>query len=300
MFELIKANKRRSALLIASFVVLLSLVGAAFGLLLGAGPTGAIIALVFSGAMAFASYWKADSIALAVSRAKPADPQQYQRLHNLVEGLCIAAGLPKPRVYIVDDPAPNAFATGRNPKHAAIAVTTGLLEKLNRVELEGVIAHELSHVRNYDILVSTLAVTLVGSIALLTNFGMRMMWWNGGRVRRDGDRDGGNPLALLGLVLLIFAPFIAKAMQAAVSRRRETLADVSACQMTRYPPGLISALEKLRDDTTVTHSATTATAHLWIEQPMSGVGDEGKFGRLNRMFDTHPPLEERIALLREL
>ena len=281
-------------------MVLVSLVGWAFGLLLGSGPIWAIVALVFSGAMAFASYWKADAIALAVSRAKPADPQQYQRLHNLVEGLCIAAGLPKPRVYIVDDPAPNAFATGRNPKHAAIAVTTGLLEKLNRVELEGVIAHELSHVRNYDILVSTLAVTLVGSIALLTNIGMRMMWWNGGRVRRDGDRNGGNPLAILGLVLLIFAPIIAKLMQAAVSRRRETLADVSACQMTRYPPGLISALEKLRDDVTVTHSATTATAHLWIEQPLSGVGDAGKFGRLNRMFDTHPPLEERIALLREL
>jgi heat shock protein HtpX len=300
MFELIKANKRRSALLIFGFVVLVSLVGWAFGLLLGSGPIWAIVALVLSGAMAFASYWKADAIALAVSRAKPADPQEYQRLHNLVEGLCIAAGLPKPRVYIVDDPAPNAFATGRNPKHAAIAVTTGLLEKLNRVELEGVIAHELSHVRNYDILVSTLAVTLVGSIALLTNIGMRMMWWNGGRVRRDGDRNGGNPLAILGLVLLIFAPIIAKLMQAAVSRRRETLADVSACQMTRYPPGLISALEKLRDDVTVTHSATTATAHLWIEQPMSGVGDAGKFGRLNRMFDTHPPLEERIALLREL
>ncbi len=300
MFELIMANNRRSALLIFSFVVLLALVGMAFGLLFGDGPVGAIIALVFSGAFAFASYWKADSIALAVSRAKPADPQQYQRLHNLVEGLCIAAGLPKPRVFIVEDPAPNAFATGRNPKHAAIAVTTGLLEKLNRVELEGVIAHELSHVRNYDILVSTLAVTLVGSIALLTNIGMRMMWWNGGRERREGDRDGGNPLAILGLVLLIFAPIIAKLMQAAVSRRRETLADVSACQMTRYPPGLISALEKLRDDTTVTHSATTATAHLWIEQPMSGVGDHGKFGALNRMFDTHPPLEERIALLREL
>ena len=301
MYELIKSNKRRSALLILGFVVLLTLVGGAIGLLLGSGPVWAVVALVFSGGMAFLSYWKADAIALAVSRAKPADPQQYQRLHNLVEGLCIAAGLPKPGVYIVDDPAPNAFATGRNPKHAAIAVTTGLLEKLNRVELEGVIAHELSHVRNYDILVSTLAVTLVGSIALLTNIGMRMMWWNGGRVRREGDRDGGtNPLAILGLVLLIFAPIIAKVMQAAVSRRRETLADVSACQMTRYPPGLISALEKLRDDTTVTHSATTATAHLWIEQPMSGVGDAGKFGRLNRMFDTHPPLEERIALLREL
>jgi heat shock protein HtpX len=300
MFELIKANKRRSALLILGFVVVVSLVGAAFGLVFGAGPTGMIVALVFSGAMAFFSYWKADAIALAVSRAKPADPEQYQRLHNLVEGLCIAGGLPKPRVYIVDDPAPNAFATGRNPKHAAIAVTTGLLEKLNRVELEGVIAHELSHVRNYDILVSTLAVTMVGSIALLSNIGMRMMWWNGGRTRREGDRDGGNPLAILGLVLLIFAPLIGKLMQAAVSRRRETLADVSACQLTRYPPGLISALEKLRDDCTVTHSATTATAHLWIEQPMSGVGDSGKFGSLNRMFDTHPPLEERIALLREL
>jgi heat shock protein HtpX len=300
MFEMIKANKRRSTLLILGFVVLLSLVGAAIGLLLGSGPVWTIAALVYSGAFAFASYWKADAIALAVSRAKPADPQQYQRLHNLVEGLCIAAGLPKPKVYIVDDPAPNAFATGRNPKHAAIAVTTGLLEKMNRVELEGVIAHELSHVRNYDILVSTLAVTLVGSIALLANIGMRMMWWNGGRVRRDGDRNGGNPLALVGLVFLIFAPLIGKLMQAAVSRRRETLADVSACQMTRYPPGLISALEKLRDDSTVTHSATTATAHMWIEQPLSGVGDGGKFGALNRMFDTHPPLEERIALLREL
>jgi heat shock protein HtpX len=300
MYELIRANKRRSALLIAGFVVLLSLAGAAFGAFMGSGPAPAIFALVFSGAMAFASYWKADSIALAVSRAKPADPQQYQRLHNLVEGLCIAAGLPKPRVFVVEDPAPNAFATGRNPKHAAIAVTTGLLEKLNRVELEGVIAHELSHVRNYDILVSTLAVTLVGSVALLSSIGMRMMWWNGGRERREGDRDGGNPLALLGFVFLILAPIIGKVMQAAVSRRRETLADVSACQMTRYPPGLISALEKLRDDTTVTHSATTATAHLWIEQPMSGVGDAGKFGRLNHMFDTHPPLEERIALLREL
>ena len=148
MFELIKANKRRSALLIFGFVVLLSLVGAGFGVFFNAGPIPAVIALVFSAAMAFFSYWKADAIALAVSRAKPADAQQYQRLHNLVEGLCIAAGLPKPRVYIVEDPAPNAFATGRSPKHAAIAVTTGLLEKLNRVELEGVVAHELSHIRN--------------------------------------------------------------------------------------------------------------------------------------------------------
>jgi heat shock protein HtpX len=301
MFELIRANKRRSVALIASFVLVLCLVGAAFGLLIGNGIVGTVVALVFSGVMAFVSYWKADKIALAVSRAKPADPQQYQRLHNLVEGLCIASGLPKPGVYIVDDPAPNAFATGRDPKHAAIAVTTGLLEKLNRVELEGVVAHELSHIRNYDILVSTLAVTLVGSIALLSNIAIRMMWWNGGRERRDGDRgDSGNVLALVGFALLIFAPIIAKAMQATISRKRETLADISACQLTRYPPGLISALEKLRDDVTVTHSASTATAHLWIEQPMAGVGDRGHLAKWNKMFDTHPPLDERIALLREL
>jgi heat shock protein HtpX len=301
MFELIRANKRRSTLLIVCFVGLLTLVGLAVGQLIGNGVGGTVVALVVSGGVAFLSYWKADAIALAVSRATPADPQQYQRLHNLVEGLCIAAGLPKPRVYVVDDPAPNAFATGRNPKHAAIAVTTGLLEKLNRVELEGVIAHELSHIRNYDILVSTLAVTLVGAIALVTQLAIRMMWWNGGRERRSGDRgDSTNPLAFIGFALLIFAPILSRLMQAAISRRRETLADVSACQMTRYPPGLISALEKLRDDCTVTHAASTATAHLWIEQPMSGVADRGRLGSINRLFDTHPPLEERIALLKEL
>ena len=301
MFEQIRANKRKSVLLVASFVVGFALLGMLVGWLLGYGVTGAIVALVISGVFAFISYWKADAIALRVSRARPADPAQYQRLHNLVEGLCIASGLPKPGVYDIDDPAPNSFATGRNPKHAAIAVTTGLLEKMNRVELEGVVAHELSHIRNYDVLVSTLAVTLVGAVALLTDLSIRMMWWNGGRERRGGDRgDSGNPLAIVGFLLLILAPIAARAMQATISRRRETLADVSAVQMTRYPPGLISALEKLKADTTVTHSASTATAHLWIEQPMSGVGDNGRLGGIHRLFDTHPPLEERIALLREL
>ncbi len=273
----------------------------AVGLLVGNGPVFTLVALLLSGAFAFASYWKADAIALRVSRARPADPTEYARLHNLVEGLCIAGGLPKPRVYIVDDPAPNAFATGRNPNHAAIAVTTGLLDLLNRVELEGVVAHELSHIRNYDILVSTLAVTMVGAVALMTDLAIRMMWWNGGRVARRGDHsDSSNPLAFVGFALLILAPIVAKAMQATISRRRETLADVSACQLTRYPPGLISALEKLQEDTTVTHSASTATAHLWIEQPMSGVGDGGRLRGAHKLFDTHPPLEERIALLREL
>jgi heat shock protein HtpX len=301
MFELIRANKRRSVLLVAGFVAVVALVGAGVGFLVGNGPVFTLVALVISGAIAFGSYWKADEIALRVSRAHPADPERYQRLHNLVEGLCIAGGLPKPRVYVIDDPAPNAFATGRNPNHAAIAVTTGLLEKMNRVELEGVVAHELSHIRNYDILVSTLAVTMVGAVALLTDMAIRLMWWNGGRVPRQGDhQNSNNPLAFVGFALLIVAPLVAKAMQSAISRRRETLADVSACQLTRYPPGLISALEKLQEDTTVTHSASTATAHLWIEQPMSGVGDSGKLPSVHRLFDTHPPLEERIALLREL
>ena len=301
MYEQIAANKRRTFLLLTGFVLVVMLAGVSIGVLTGQGTTGTVIALVFAAIMAFTSYWKSDSIALAVSRAVPADDQEYQRLHNLVEGLCIAAGLPKPRVYIINDSAPNAFATGRNPKNAAIAVTTGLLEKMNRVELEGVVAHELSHIKNYDILVSTIAVTLVGAIALLTDIAIRMMWWNGGRVSRDGDREGGaNPLALVGFAMLILAPISAKVMQAAISRRRETLADVTACQLTRYPPGLISALEKLKSDVTVVHSSTTATAHMWIEQPMSGVGDAGRLGWVHRMFNTHPPLEERIALLREI
>ena len=301
MNDLIAANKRRTFFLLFGFVVITLLVGVAVGSLIGNGTTGTLIALVIAAVMAFSSYWKSDKIALAVSRAHPADEQEYRRLHNLVEGLCIAGGLPKPKVYIIQDDAPNAFATGRNPKNAAIAVTTGLLHVMNRVELEGVVAHELSHIKNYDILVSTLAVTLVGTIAIVTDLTLRMMWWNGGRVARSSDRnDRNNPLALIGLVLLLLAPILAKVMQAAVSRRRETLADVSAVRMTRYPPGLISALEKLQADNTVTHSASMATAHLWIEQPMSGVKDTGRLGMWHKLFNTHPPLAERIALLREM
>src|SRR5688572_1313592 len=182
-----------------------------------------------------------------MSRAMPADPVQFARYHNLVEGLCIASGLPKPRLYVIDDPAPNAFATGRNPRHAAVAVTTGLLERMNRVELEAVIAHELSHVKNYDILVSTLAVTLVGVVGPLPDFAGRFIGFGGGSGRRC-DRDGaaGVFIAIFGFLLLILAPLFARVMQAAVSRRREGLADLTGVSITRYPPGLISALEKLR------------------------------------------------------
>lgn len=281
------------------------LVALAFDYILGYGIVGLVIALVIAGVSAGIAYWKSDSVALAMSRARPADPQEYARLHNLVEGLCIAAGLPKPRVYVIDDPAPNAFATGRDPKHAAVAVTTGLLQKMNRIELEGVLAHELSHVKNYDILVSTLAVTLVGVVAILSDFGIRMLWFGGGR-RSNSDSDrggGGGPAAILfivGIALLILSPLIARAMQFAVSRRRESLADISGVELTRYPPGLISALRKLEGDQTVVGSSSRATAHLWIEQPLARTPEEGRLSRINRLFDTHPPLAERIQALEQL
>ena len=301
MYDQVAANKRRSAALIVVFVLFVALVCAAFTYLLQWGPIGIVIAFAIAGGSAFFSYWKSDSIALAMSRAQPATVEQYPRLHNVVEGLCIASGLPKPRLYVIDDPAPNAFATGRNPKHAAIAVTTGLLEKMNRIELEGVLAHELSHIKNDDILVSTLAVTMVGVVALLADIGVRGLLFGG---RNRNSNDGGNivylALMALALVLLVLSPVIARLMQFAVSRKRESLADISGVEMTRYPPGLISALEKLQADQTVVHSASRATAHLWIESPLARTPEEGKMSKLNRMFDTHPPLEERIAALQEL
>jgi heat shock protein HtpX len=306
MYDQVTSNKRRSWVLIAGFVLFVALVAVAFAYLIGGGPVGFVVALVVAGSTSALAYWKSDAVALRMSRARPAPASEFARYHNIVEGLCIASGLPKPRLYVIDDPAPNAFATGRNPRNAALAVTTGLFEKMNRIELEGVLAHELSHVKNYDILVSTLAVTMVGVVAVLADIGVRMLWWGmGRRSHRDFDsrHGGGGPLALLsiaGFLLLAFSPVIARIMRGAVSRRRETLADVSGVEMTRYPPGLISALEKLRDDSTVVHAASHATAHLWIEQPAARTEQEGRMSRLNRLFDTHPPLDERIALLREM
>jgi heat shock protein HtpX len=304
MYDQIARNKRRTFLMLGAFVLLIALVAVALGFLFQAGAYIVPIAIVIAIAMAWASYFYSDKVALAASRAKPADGPEYRRYHNLIEGLCIAAGLPKPRLYVVDDPAPNAFATGRNPKHAAIAVTTGLLEKMNRVELEGVLAHELSHVKNYDILVSTVAVTAVGAVALMADLGMRFLWFGGRSGRRDNNDSGplGLILVILAFALLILAPFAAQLMQFAMSRRRELLADASGVQLTRYPPGLISALEKLKDDQAVVHHATRATAQMWIEQPLDR--DQEKKGTkgswLNRAFDTHPPLDERIAALKAM
>ncbi|MEA2717595.1 MAG: heat shock protein HtpX [Actinomycetota bacterium] len=303
MYEQIASNKRRSLLLVAGFVVLVMALAWAVQILLGFGVGGLLIALVVVGVGSAIAWYKSDAVALAMSHARLTTPEAEPRLHNLVEGLCIAAGLPKPRVYLIDDPAPNAFATGRNPQHAAIAVTTGLMEKLSRIELEGVVAHELSHIKNYDILVNTLAVTFVGVIALVADFSLRFMWWGGPRHRDDSNSGGAGPAAILavfGFALLLLAPVVARVMQFAVSRRREALADFSGVSLTRYPPGLISALEKLKDDTTVVHSSSRATAHLWIESPLARTQQEGRLAWLNRLFDTHPPLEERIQALKEL
>jgi heat shock protein HtpX len=303
VYDQVGQNKRRSVLLILAFAVFVAITFAIVNQLLRFGVAGFGLAVVVAAGFAFAGYWKSDTVALAMSRAKPADPHTYARLHNLIEGLCIAGGLPKPRVYIVTDEAPNAFATGRNPRHAAVAVTTGLLDKMNRVELEGVLAHELSHIKNYDILVSTMAVTMVGAIALVSDVGIRYLWWGGGRRGRD-DRDGSGGimlvLTLVGFALLILSPLIARAMQAAVGRGRESLADVSGVELTRYPPGLISALEKLQDDKTVVHAHSRATAHMWIESPLAMNEKDGRLFKVNRLFETHPPLADRIAALREL
>ncbi len=301
MYERVAANVRKTWLLILVFVAFTLLLGWLFGELTGFGYWGLGGAVAFASLMTWGSFFSSDKVALAVSRARPADPRRYKQLHNIVEGLAIASGIPKPRVYVMEDSAPNAFATGRDPQHAAVAVTTGLLEKLNRDELEGVMAHELAHIKNRDTLVMTIAVTLVGVIVLLADWLLRALWWGGG----DDDHAGaGALLAIFGLVLLIFAPLIAQLMQFAISRQREFLADSDGVLLTRYPEGLIGALEKLRDDQTVVRTASRATAHLWIESPIPRRAKEvrrhsGNGGAwLNRLFDTHPPLEQRIAALR--
>ena len=301
LYDRIASNVRKSWALIFFFVLIVAGVGWAFGAYLGVGYWGVAIAVGISILMTWGSYFSSDKIALSMSRAKPADETQYKQLHNLVEGLSLAAGMPKPRVYIVDDTAPNAFATGRNPEHGAIAVTRGLLAKMDREELEGVLAHELSHIKNRDTLVMTLAVTLVGVIVLLADWFMRAMWFGGGR-----DRDRGNglglPIAIIGIALLILSPIIAQLLQFAISRQREFLADADAVNLTRYPDGLINALQKLGSDQTVVRTASKATAHLWIESPIARHAQEARASKqgawLNRLFDTHPPLEQRIEALR--
>jgi heat shock protein HtpX len=302
VYEQIAANRRKTILLIVGAIVLLGAVGYVLGLWYGSGPAGLVGAVALALVLSLGSFFGGDRLVLASTRAREVTPQDQPRLHNIVEGLSIAAGIPKPRVYVIPEEAPNAFATGRNPEHASIAVTEGLLSTMNRVELEGVIGHELAHVVDRDILVGTVVATLVGAVILISEFFMRSWWWGGVRGRRGGDRGGGGIEAIIfavGLVLLILAPIIAQIVRLAVSRQREFLADAQGALLTRYPPGLASALRKIGAASSIPmRSANNATAHLWLNQP-SRVPGEGT-GRLEKLFSTHPPIEERIRRLEEM
>jgi heat shock protein HtpX len=248
------------------------------------------------------SYYFADSVALAVSHAVEAPATQFPELHHVVENIAITAGIPKPNIYVIDDPAPNAFATGRNPKHSALAVTTGLLQIMSKTELEGVLAHEMSHVKNYDILVMTVAVTLVGAIVLVSDIFLRSWFWGGlgGRRGNNNNNDSGSLFLIIGIVLAILAPIFGQLIELAISRKREYLADASGVLLTRYPEGLALALEKIQAYERPMKSVNRATAHLFINEPYGVDEGEKKQSWLTTLFSTHPPIDERIKRLREM
>jgi heat shock protein HtpX len=301
MHEQIAANKRRSVLLVVGAFIFFGAVGALLGYLFGTGITGIVIAVVVATVLSVTSYLYGDRLVLASSRAREVTADEEPRLHNLVEGLAIAAGIPKPRIYVVPEQAPNAFATGRDPEHASIAVTQGLVATMNRVELEGVIGHELAHVLDRDMLLGTIVATLVGAVVLMSEFLMRTWFWGGLGGRRGSDNNGG-PVALIffavGFALMVLAPIAGEVIKRAVSRNREFLADAQGAMLTRYPPGLASALRKIAASPTAMHSANNATAHLWLSQPSRIEGD--KLGPMEKIFATHPPIAERIRRLEEM
>ncbi len=277
--------------LFAVAVVYIISLGFGYGEMGGLSIVG--IALIMAGVMNFVSYFWSDKIVLGISKAKQIQKKDNPELFRLVENLCIASGLPLPRIYIIEDSATNAFATGRDPKHAAIAFTSGILEKLNKQELEGVTAHELSHVGNRDTLLMAVVSVLVGTIALLADFFMRSLWFGG----RDRDSKGNTLMMVIAIAAAILAPIVAMLIQMAVSRRRELLADASGVLLTRYPEGLASALVKISSDKEALEVANRGTAHLYIVNPLKGKDAMGWFTGL---FNTHPPLEARIQALQQM
>ena len=287
-------NTRLTWIYIAGFLVFVIGVGYVFA---GAMGNSGILygAVIFSILMSLGSYWWSDKIVLAMSNAKEVTHEDGREIYHLVENLCITAGLPVPKIYLIEDSAPNAFATGRDPEHGVICLTTGIVSKLEKIELEGVIAHELSHIGNRDILLSTVVVVLVGFIALMADWFRNWTFW-GGR-RRSNDSEGGGQLQIilfvLAIVLSILAPIASVLMQMAISRKREFLADADGALLTRYPEGLARALEKISADQEPLEVANRATAHLFIVNPFKGK-------KLSKLFMTHPPVEERIAALRNL
>jgi heat shock protein HtpX len=274
----------------------------AFGYYMGYQPGGFGffgMALIISGISSFFSYYYSDKIVLGISSARRATPQEDKLFTQVVENLCIGAGLPKPTLYVIDDASPNAFATGRDPKHAVICATSGLLSKLDRSEMEGVFGHELTHIKSYDTRLMAVVAVMVGMIALLGDWFLRSMWWGGGRKRSNGEGDIGAIFLVLGIIFAILSPIVGTLIQLAISRRREFMADAGSVEITRQPEDLISALEKISADPEPLKSANKATAHLFIENPFKKEG-HGKVAWFSGLFDTHPLVSERIKALKAM
>lgn len=299
MFRNTKKNKIESGIIIGIFIIAITLIVYYICHAFNLGSFSIVIALVFSIATAWGSYYYSDKIVLASCKARPATKKENLQLVNILDSLMITAGLPKkPDLYVVEDPQANAFATGRNPEHAVICVTTGLLEKLDYYELEGVLAHEVSHIKNYDIRLSTVVSIFVGFIVMLADTVSRIAFWGGLR-DNDSDNKGNGILMLIGLVLLILSPIFGTLMQLALSRKREFLADSTAVELTRNPDGLISALQKLEGDPNELETANSATANMYIVNPFKKDGDKGK-RKKSSIWSTHPSTEDRIAALRSI
>jgi heat shock protein HtpX len=290
LYDQADKNTRLTWIYISGFLVFVIGVGYVFA---GAMGNSTILygAVIFSIAMSFGSYWWSDKIVLSMSGAKEVTHEKNRELYHLVENLCITAGLPAPKIYIIEDSAPNAFATGRDAEHGVVCVTTGLLDKLDKLELEGVLAHELSHIGNRDILLSTVVVVLVGFVALMADWFRTWSFFGGSRDDDDNNSSFGMIMMVVGLLLSIIAPIAAMMMQMAISRKREFLADADGALLTRYPEGLARALEKISGDQEPLEAANRATAHLYISNPFKGAN-------VSKLFSTHPPMEERIAALR--
>ncbi len=295
MHRMISANKRNTWLLFGLFILLLTALGTAIASYWGAWWFGSIITGIVAFFVVIFAWGSGDNVMLSISGAREITHHDAPQLFNVVEEIAIAAGIPMPKIYIIEEQSPNAFATGRDPQHASVAITRGLLEKLDRDELQGVMAHEISHIRNRDTLFAVMMGILVGTVVLLSDLFLRSLWYGGGRSKRSRSKDGGGGaqlvILLIGLVLAILAPLFAKLLQFAVSRQREYLADNSAAELTRYPEGLAKALEKISSDPTPLHAANRATQHLYIANPMK------KLNEKNSVFSTHPPIKERIRRL---
>ena len=299
MFENIKKNKFQSGLIVSIFIVVITLIVYYICHALRLGTASIIFALIFSIASAWGSYYYSDKIVLSVNKARPATHEENLQLVNILDSLMVTSGLPcKPRLYVVEDAQPNAFATGRNPENAVICVTTGLLSKLSYYELEGVIAHEMSHIKNYDIRLSAVVSVMVGFIVMLSDMFSRVLFW-GGMDDRDNDNKGNAILMIIGLIFLILSPIFGSLMQLALSRKREFLADATAVQFTRNPDGLISALQKLDSDENQLKSANSATANMYIVNPFKKNTKEGK-KKTSSIWSTHPSIEDRIEALRNI